>query len=101
MSSELDYLQPSDDQNAKMRHTAGSLSLTGVRTPLLAANWKFSALPPAVAWGTQARGHTLSSDYCCVYQLVMLHNTCVISGHTVSLGLKTALRCNRLMLCGI
>lgn len=49
MSCELDYLQPSDDQNAAMRHTAGFLSLTGVRTPLLAANWKFSALPPAVA----------------------------------------------------
>ena len=49
MSCELDYLQPSDDQNVEMRHTAGFLSLTGVRTPLLAANWKFSALPPAVA----------------------------------------------------
>jgi len=57
VSCELDYQQPSDDQNAKMRHTAGFLSLTCVRTPLLAANWKFSALPPAVAWGTQACGH--------------------------------------------
>lgn len=57
MSCELDYLQPSDDHNVKMRDTAGFLPLTCVRTPLLAANWKFSALPPTVAWGTQACGH--------------------------------------------
>jgi len=44
---------------------------------------------------------TLSSDYRSVYQLLMLHNPCVISGHTVSVGLNTVLRCNRPMLFGI
>jgi hypothetical protein len=44
---------------------------------------------------------TLSSDYSSVYQLLMLHNTCVISGHTVSVGLNMVLRCNRRILCRI